>query len=81
MLDQSGCGRDRSGNTDADGGPPAGVGIDAINEILDRMESAPVVALRSRNACPCLLGAGIIQHDSFHFGAAEIDSDAHAADV
>ena len=77
ILDQS-CGRrDCPGYADPDRRGSLGRGIDPRDELGDCCEGCRVVATRRRDARARDLYAGVVEHNSFDFGAAEVDSDAH----
>ena len=77
-ADPAGGAVDRAGDADADGvDPAAGLGLEPVEEAVDRLEAALVVEARRGHAGAGALVAVGVEHDPLDLGAAVVEPQPH----
>jgi len=77
VLHQTGCGRNRAGDSDADRAARAHLALDVAHEIDDGRQRVGVAVTRRRHPPPQAHTPIVVYRDALDLGAAEIDADPH----
>src|SRR5688572_20688015 len=79
VLYETGCGRDRSGDADADARGDADGALEIRHQRRDRRDRLLVAAARRRSANAVLNRARLVEHDALDLRSAEINPNAHGS--